>query len=449
MMEEEIKIGEQEREQLRIEAQRLREELSDLKIEAEILQDKMRKQEQQQRHMSTVSTELSIPDSPVFDNSTVSGASSPIITTPPESSISSKTPVNEPPSPPMSDASAPLPKSRPRVPSIKTPAPTRPRKLSRLPPTDSCVTPKPRMSTGPSRPTTARPATTNTSMRTTAAPRSTAKAMPGRGSSNRLPPSTSLNHIRTLTAQMQRLEARVQSVRSKLPAPTTTPPRASPRPAAISNGILPIRSRKRGVSSVSSSTASRMSPDDQLSLGLGLNRSHTSLAHLPKLSNSGMSRLSFGPLPNRGPVDSGSEISRPSSRASSSYARPVSRAEGWNDSMIAPPRPVSRAGGARTPLGRPISRASFGGSFHAHTMSLSHSTAEEDEPVDTVYRTPSRRGTYSRAEGGTGGTGIPIPSSRRPSLANVNPAPMRRPSLVPGLARKTSTQPIGDLGETY
>src|SRR5947199_10156857 len=46
MMEEEIKIGEQEREALRIETQRLRDELSDLKIEAEITQDKLRHAEQ-------------------------------------------------------------------------------------------------------------------------------------------------------------------------------------------------------------------------------------------------------------------------------------------------------------------------------------------------------------------------------------------------------------------
>ncbi|SLM36338.1 NUDE protein, C-terminal [Lasallia pustulata] len=40
MLEEEIKLGEQKREALRIETQRLRDELSDLKVEAEIMQDK-------------------------------------------------------------------------------------------------------------------------------------------------------------------------------------------------------------------------------------------------------------------------------------------------------------------------------------------------------------------------------------------------------------------------
>ena len=52
MLEEEVKIGEQEREHLRVEAQRLKEELSDLKIEAEILQDKMKTQaEREERHL--------------------------------------------------------------------------------------------------------------------------------------------------------------------------------------------------------------------------------------------------------------------------------------------------------------------------------------------------------------------------------------------------------------
>ena len=46
MAEEEIKAGEQEREALRIETHRLRDELSDLKIEAEIRQDKLRQAEE-------------------------------------------------------------------------------------------------------------------------------------------------------------------------------------------------------------------------------------------------------------------------------------------------------------------------------------------------------------------------------------------------------------------
>ncbi|KAG6364710.1 hypothetical protein INS49_006314 [Diaporthe citri] len=454
MMEEEIKIGEQEREQLRIEAQRLREELSDLKIEAEILQDKFKKQEEQ-RHLSTISTDLSIPESPMFDNSTMSGASSPLVSTPPGSVSSSKTPVHEPPSPPMSDASAPIPKSKPKGPPAIAPAtaPGKP-KRSRLPSMDSSVTSRPRVSSTASRSSTStRPTTASAAQRPTPALRRTTKPLPSKAPpKNKIPPSTSLTHIRTLTAQMQRLEARVQSARSKLPAPTVTPPRASPRSVA-SNSNVTIRTRKRGVSSVSSAATST-TPEDATPTGNGFNRSTNGGRHLPRLSISGVSRLSFGPLPNRGPIDSGSEVSRPSSRAStSSYARPVSRADGRNDSMIAPPRPVSRAGGARTPLGRPMSRTSFGSSLHGHSVSsLSLSTAEEVEPEERSYKTPSRRGTYSRLEGGSGiptPSGLPMPTSRRQSLASVQAEPVRRPSIGPALIKKASTQPLGDLGETF
>ena len=64
MMEEEIKIGEQEREGLRIEAQRLRDELGDLKIEAEILQDKLKRHES--RQLPILSTDITAPNTPSF-----------------------------------------------------------------------------------------------------------------------------------------------------------------------------------------------------------------------------------------------------------------------------------------------------------------------------------------------------------------------------------------------
>lgn len=45
LLEEEMREGEQEREGLRIQNQRLRDELSDLKVEAEIVQEKLRNAE--------------------------------------------------------------------------------------------------------------------------------------------------------------------------------------------------------------------------------------------------------------------------------------------------------------------------------------------------------------------------------------------------------------------
>lgn len=439
MMEEEIKIGEQERETLRIEAQRLREELSDLKVEAEIMQDKIKKAEI--RHLSAISTDISIPESPTFEDSPRSSmASSPLVTTPPDDislppSNKGAPTLNEPPSPPMSDASAPFP--RPNS-MLKTPAPSA-QKRSRLPSADRSITPKPKTATtNTMRVPGMRSATTShSSTARTLAPKYTST---GRSASNRLPASTSLTHVRTLTAQMQRLEARVQSARSKLPAPVNTPPRASPRTSGVGTGQVPstvtMRSRKRTIGSTTSSLADE-TPTQA-----------TTTRHVSRLSTSGVSRLSFGPLPNRtthyDPDSSSVSISRPSSRASvSSYARPERP-----PSRTEIPRPMSRTSfsGARTPLGiRP--RSSFSGSIHSHSQSISRIDPDEfDERFEE--RTPSRRGTYSKFDGDGSASGIPMPrrqsggmhSTRRTSGGSISASN----DATTGRPRKLS-----DLGETY
>jgi hypothetical protein len=452
MMDEEIKLGEQEREQLRIEAQRLREELSDLKIEAELLQDKIKKQAS--RHLSAISTDLSILESPTFDKNVAdspnSTASSPLVTTPPDTST--KEPVaaiHDPPSPPMSDVSVPLPK----VAAAKTPASTM--RKSRLPSADQSTTPKPKQfaTSTTKRPPGARVATANAATRTPA-PRPTGN----RATSHKIPSSNSLSHIRSLTAQMQRLEARVQSVRSKLPAPVSTPPRASPRSSIHGAHNVPssvtIRSRKRTIGSTASSSV--QGGDD--TTPTNNHAASMTTKHVPRLSTSGVSRLSFGPLPNRNPGhDSDASLSRPSSRASvSSFARPASRTD-----MVPPPRPMSRASlsGTRTPLGRP--RSSLGGSLHGHSASVSRIDLDEAHE-DGEFRTPSRRGTYSRLEmeGVISGipapsTAIPIPNSRRqsggPSAAigrrTSSGANLRDPA---GSAKPAvSARKMSEIGETY
>ncbi|KAJ6443772.1 nuclear distribution protein nudE [Purpureocillium lavendulum] len=437
MMEEEIKMGEQEREKLRIESQRLREELADLKIEAELMQDKIKKQES--RHLSTISTDLSVLGSPTFDkNSPGSTASSPLITTPPDtksmSADDTASEVHDPPSPPMSDASASMRKSTARVAGVYG---TLPRK-SRLPSLDSNVTPKPR--TQPSIGTLSRAAAPRmsggASLRTPAN-RST-KTRPT--AAQKLPASNSLTHIRSLTAQMQRLEARVQSARSRLPAPTNTPPRASPRSANNGNNVpasVTIRSRKRATGS----SASSLAGDDTTPTGYNP-RASTTKSHVPRLSTSGINRLSFGPLPNRGGPDS--DMSRPSSRASiSSYARPASR----ND-MIAPPRPVSRTSmtGTRTPLGRP--RSSMSGSVHGHGYSASVGRAAMEDHDEE--RTPSRRGTYSKLELEAVASGIPAPGSAIPAPGTRRQSAGRRTSAgVNGRPSTSGSRKLSDLGETY
>jgi hypothetical protein len=456
MMEEEIKVGEQEREHLRIETQRLRDELSDLKIEAEIMQDKLRK-----RQLPSLSTDITAPNSPSFEGSgsPTSTASSPMITTPPDTkSISTTDTVSEtptPPSPPMSDASATA------RPIAKTPI-NPPKSKLKLPSGNSSTTPKPsaryassnlRSSRGPA------PAPTSSVRNRSATPsviRNTrTKAPATRG----LPNSTSLTHIRSLTAQMQRLEQRVQSARSKLPAPVNTPPQASPRTAsALGQTYMPpsvtIRSRKRTGGSTASGS----------SIGLGDDTPSTTTKHVARLSTSGISRLSFGPLPSREP----SETSRPSSRASvTSYVRPdrpLSRTE------IARPASRSSISGARTPLGhytqstimeqrRP--RSSIGGNFgashgHAHSQSVSNIDVDETRGFD--FATPNRRNTYSKLD--VEGSAIPAPPSALPrrksgGLASGGIPVARRTSSGTALREEGGMKPPGrprklsGVGETY
>ncbi|KAH7348664.1 NUDE protein [Rhexocercosporidium sp. MPI-PUGE-AT-0058] len=433
MMEEEIKVGEQEREHLRIETQRLRDELSDLRIEAEIMQDKLRK-----RHVPNITTDITAPNSPSLGDSPTSTASSPMITTPPDTkSISTTDTVSDtptPPSPPISDASG----SAKRM--LKTPM-NPPKSKMKLPSGDSSTTPKPaaRYPSGNLRSSRGPPVTapTSSSRMRNATPAVIRNAKTKAPATRGLPNSTSLTHIRSLTAQMQRLEQRVHSARSKLPAPVNTPPRASPRNgSALGQNYMPssvtIRSRKRtGGSTISTSS---MAPEDT---------PQSSTKHVARLSTSGISRLSFGPLPSRENSDS-----RPSSRASTtSYVRPdrpASRTE------IARPASRTSMSGARTPLGhysqssiaesrRP--RSSIGGSYgashgHGHSQSVSHIDLDESRELD--FATPSRRNTYGKGE--LESSAIPGP----PGLARRKSGPLGMTALP---RRTTSGGPASRDGD--
>ncbi|KUL89850.1 hypothetical protein ZTR_02904 [Talaromyces verruculosus] len=111
LLDDEIKNGEQEREQLRIESQRLRDELSDLKIEADIINDKLRKAENElnRRRKPTLfetPTATNSRDVEPGQHSPVTTASSPTMTTPPAKSVSSATSdAITPPSPTASESS--------------------------------------------------------------------------------------------------------------------------------------------------------------------------------------------------------------------------------------------------------------------------------------------------------------------------------------------------------
>ncbi|KAH7081136.1 nuclear distribution protein nude [Paraphoma chrysanthemicola] len=399
MMEEELKIGEQEREALRIETQRLRDELSDLRIEAEIVQEKLRLAEAtiERHHQRKVSNHLAgdslRPRSPVSEASTsATTLSSPTAaSTPPHTKSDAVRPDATPPSPPLSDASL---SARP-VPS--TPMPMRKGSIA----LDPAATPRaglhqgrvPRHSRGPSIPAAARPSMgtngrTTPSIRTTAPPPRMPRPSIGTNApAGGLPRSGSLYQIRGLIGKMQKLEERVYSARSKLPAPTNTPPRASPRNGSALGHHIPnnvtLRSNRKRTSHASTASSRNGAAD------------------------SGVSRLSFGmSMPSREPSSS-----RPSSRASvsSQPTRPESR------SGIS--RPESR-GSTRTPLGHYSSasvsgrmqrpRSSMSGiSGHSHSQSLSMSLRDVETGSNSdgsnVATPLARRLTLEKS-------GIPTPS---------------------------------------
>ncbi|KAK6843847.1 NUDE protein [Apiospora arundinis] len=399
MMEEEIKIGEQERETLRIEAQRLREELSDLKVEAEILQDKLKKAEN--RHLSTISTDISMPASPTFEHSPLSTASSPLISTPPDDVTLPRPAKAFPPS-----------KIRPRL-----PGPT---------PRGHCQDPHPKPGCGRRR------LPSRVSLRPTGA------SPPSREPLPRPPACDRREHGQLLAPVPRHLRGRQQAParpRTESPRPTLSPTFVLSQLKCNAWKRAFTTNRKRGAGSTASSLAD--DTPSQSTGGVG--------KHIPRLSTSGVSRLSFGPLPNRtsnyDPDSSSVSISRPSSRASisSQFARPERPA---SRSEIA--RPMSRSsmgyGGSRTPMGL-RSRSSMGGSMHGHSQSVSSHIEFDEMDEPEAGRTPSRRGTYSKFDADGSGSGIPTPSGI--------PGP-RRMSTESNASRRTShTQKLADLGETY
>lgn len=433
MLEEEIKIGEQEREGLRIENQRVRDELSDLKIEAEIVQEKLRIAEDNIRafHERKTSQHLSgdalRPRSPLSETSTsATTLSSPTASSPPPKPNTVRADAT-PPSPPLSEASAPA------KPAPKTPMPVRKGSIA----LDPATTPRPgfyqsrppRHSRGPSIPVSAKGSNgrSTPSIRTTAPPSKSSRPSVGGTSTNApggLPRSGSLYQIRGLIGKMQKLEERVYSARSKLPAPTSTPPRASPRNGSALGHHIPstvtVRSNRKRASAAS-----------------------TTSSGIPQ-ADSGVSRLSFGmSAGSREPSNS-----RPSSRASvaSQSGRPASRS-----SIRTPLGHYSSASinGLEGRIPRPRSSMSGQSGGHSHSQSLSLSSSVRDSDADNHSDSSSaltpiaRRGTLDR-------TGIPTPSGlpRRQSAGRRTSSgldgEMGPPERPVGRSRKLS-----EVGESY
>ncbi|KAF1971050.1 hypothetical protein BU23DRAFT_199057 [Bimuria novae-zelandiae CBS 107.79] len=403
MLDEEIKIGEQERENLRIENQRLRDELSDLRIEAEISQEKLRIAEEAiERHHQRKTSNLLAggslrPRSPVSETSTsATTLSSPTTaSTPPHTKPESLGPDVTPPSPPLSEASL---AAKP-VPS--TPMPTRKASIVK----DPSATPRPgayssraRHSRGPSIPAAIRNMTATPSGRATPSIRTTAPAHRGARPSvgakatGGLPRSGSLYQIRNLIGNMQKLEERVHNVRSRLPAPTTTPPRASPRNASALGHHVPstvtVRRSSKRTSQASSNSAANA------------------------VGDSGVSRLSFG-------VSREPSSSRPSSRASGVSQRPGSRSSTRTPLGHYASSSISGVEG-RIPRPRSSMSGQSGARSHSHSMSLSSNVRDDPDALSDGNNsvTPvARRMSVDKS-------GIPTPSGipRRQSGGGVRRA---------------------------
>ena len=481
LAEEEIRAGEQEREGLRIESQRLRDELNDLKIEAEIRQDKLRNAEAavdlySKRRPAALDSSSQRPTSALSETSPTTSVSSPTIATPPTKSESSNvSDTQTPPSPPTSDKSGPA--------NNITPMPTL--KKTRMSITDANTTPRPsllpsrvsRISGRPSfsasgQPTPLQPTHQHRSQT------SLSQSRPG------LPQSGSLHHLHGLMNKMQKLEQRVQSARSKLPAPTTTPPRASPRSGSslgqsyVPSNITVRSNRKRtGGSNVSASQtpntdrpSSRLSSTftpnpDQANKRVSIGFQHGSPLREAHVRPPSREMHSSRP-PSRDPVNT-----RPSSRASLSTRQSISHLPSAGTS-----RPGSRQSitGSRTPMGHyPSSsqsearrpRSSFGGSYratHGHSASVSrlsnygaHFQAEEEESAEMLTPTPSRRTTLAKDDDQPSAfSKSTLGLTPKKSISAFSSAMGRRISSGGGgdmgpPDRKLPTRRLSGVGETY
>ncbi|KAK4542529.1 hypothetical protein LTR36_006782 [Oleoguttula mirabilis] len=428
MSEEEIKVGEQEREALRIETQRLRDELGDLKVESDITQEKLRLADQtiermRSRKPSPLAVESLRARSPASEASGITPSSPTASTPPPKSDTVSDAPT--PPSPPLSDA----PVHTKREPS--TPLP--PKRQSLLP--DSAATPRlslygPRAAPGHSRgPSMASSnglsASDAKAMKPPATkPRHTTR--PSNGPIESLPRSDSLYQIKALRGRMQKIEERVHSARSKLPPPGTRTPTASPRTLAVSSEHVPASvTMRRSIKRPSGSTASSLANGEAVDGTRDGSR-----------RESQAKRLSYG-IPRPPPSAAGERspsraMDRPPSAAG--VGRPSSRASLASASN----RPGSRAG-ARTPLtaGTADFRTSIG---PARTPTAGAGRTSTTGPARTSTTGPARPSTTGPARTSTTGPTRPR-SSMGGTYATIQGTPRsHRPSASVSELRRVAAE---------
>ncbi|KAK0837831.1 NADH:ubiquinone oxidoreductase [Friedmanniomyces endolithicus] len=513
MQEEEIKTGEQEREALRIETQRLRDELGDLKVESEITLEKLRLadgtiERLRTRKPSPLAVESLRTRSPASEASGITPSSTTPSTPPPKSDTLSDAPT--PPSPPLSD-----------VPVHAKAESIEPRR-SMLP--DAAVTPRaslygpravPRHTRGPSMASSnGTSASDAPAMRP---PTSKPVKAPSNVTGDSLPRSDSLYQIKALRGRMQKIEERVHSARSKLPAPGTRTPTGSPRPAGehLPASVTMRRSMKRpSGSGVSSVTGSNDVAADSTTPAPSGERTARRESHIKRLSysiprptSSAAADRSPSALDNKRPPSahgrppSAAASSRPSSRASLAStpggfvtSRPESRTgartpaghryagttttPGTIRGPTSTHQPRSSIGGigaglASTSSSRP--RSSMGGANYAtvhgttprsHRPSASVSelrrkaATDSDEPAFAaggLFSSPSRRTTLERGGGGTGLSAFGSSTPRQPGKT------LRRTSAGLGgegggggggvgggqMRPPPSRRKMSDVGETY
>ncbi|KAJ5234692.1 uncharacterized protein N7469_003860 [Penicillium citrinum] len=421
LLEEEMRDGEQEREGLRIQNQRLRDELSDLKVEAEIIQEKLRNAEGGHAFRRRKPTPLyRSPSTPqtleIFDRSPGTATSSPVFATPPaKASLASSTAT--PPSPPISESSSSLRRS------INA-TPTFPRQRVGAAGADPVTSRTLHNARTQPRPVHSRASSLAFSNAGRSTPSISSRNSLSRTSGNALrqptlPKSGSLCQIRGLIGKMQKLEERVQSAKSRLPAPSETSSRGSPP-----------SSRKRLSGS---------------SFGSSVRDSEGTPSYLPQ------SRQSFG-------ARTGGD-SRPSSRTS--YSSRSSFSQSVHSGVPVGARPESRQSraGAKTPLGhystnpttesrRPRSSLSNHTGQGSSISGMSHIEEDLDlSSTPTTSRIPQdlRRPSVSS----TAPTGL---KKRTTSGMSAIPTPRSfKTSIGPGTMPPTTDRrtQASELGETF
>lgn len=436
ILEQEVQTIEQERESLRIDVQRLKDELQDFKIEADITKEKLKKAEHElQRRSVPISIQpVQSSISPRSELSpTTTNTSSPSFDTPPAKTISSSgvSEAHTPPSPPISEKSINSSKV------LATPNLAK----GRISLTANTT---PRPSTYSTRPNghtrgfsvAAKSSTFRQSLSKT-------PGIPVRPSG--LPQSSSIMQLRTLRGKMQKLEQRVQTARSKLPGPISTPPRASPRPgSALDHTSIPnsvtIRSRKRATGSNINGPGSIADNNSDAQSTPSMPRTRPSRQSLTQqFQQTSPSRNPGAMLPPR----PGSRTSGISSRQSGfvpTHSRPGSRASISN--FRAPlGSGVSHqfTPNASTDRVRPTSslsdyrKSTYDGSFDNDPDENAEPPADDDNRA-TATPTP-RRTTLNRSRTSDvgGASGIPTPLAvKRASLSGFSRLP------TPNLTRRQS-----------